>query len=531
MQVTGPVRFRPEGTVNPLLPTGAVEVAAETVRVLARSKTPPFDVSLDDPVDELLRLEYRYLDLRRRRMQENIRLRHRVVQYIREFLDKEGFIEIETPILTKSTPEGARDYLVPSRLHPGQFYALPQSPQQVKQLLMVSGFDRYFQIARCFRDEDPRADRLVEFTQLDLEMAFAEVEDVLDVIERLYASMIPAVAPWRRAPKAFPRLTYRQSMEEYGSDKPDLRFDLRLCDCTEEVRGTAFRVFGRAIAEGGVVKGFAAPRLGGASRRELSALTDLVSQEVGGLFTIALRDSAGPADTLAQEDVRMSAGGLALEEVRGLVRRTGARPGDLIVLAAGPRDAVEPALGRLRLHIGHQLGLADPNDLAFAFVVDFPLFEWGQERGRWTASHHVFTAPHDDHWDILESNPAAVLSKAYDLVANGSELASGSIRLHDAARQRRIFRFLGYTDAEIEERFGHLLTAFEYGAPPHGGIAPGIDRLIMLLSDHVESIRDVIAFPKTQAGVDPLFGAPAAVTQEQLDEMHLSVAPAARKET
>ena len=524
VQVTGLVRQRPSGTENPDLPTGQVEVVAVDAQVLNPSKTPPFDVTVDAPVDELLRMRYRYLDLRRPVMAGNIRLRHRVLQAIRRFLEEQGFLEIETPILTKSTPEGARDYLVPSRVHPGEFYALPQSPQQLKQLLMVSGFGSYFQIARCFRDEDLRADRQPEFTQLDLEMSFVEVEDVLALMEELYVSVAQAVAPHKRVLTPVPRISYVEAMAKYGSDKPDLRFGLELAEFTEVLRGTAFGVFGAAVSSGGSVKGFAAPGMASASRRETDALIDLArSYGAAGLLTIALSERAPSLEALTDKDIRTQAKGLTLEEVREVARLAGAKPGDLLLLAAGPAAQVEGVLGQLRLKLGQQLGLADPNVLAFCFIVDFPLLEWDEEAQRWDAVHHPFTSPREDQWELLETDPGAVIANAYDLVCNGSELAGGSIRNYQRERQERVFGMMGYNAEQVQAQFGHLLEAFEYGAPPHGGFAGGIDRLAVTLSDSAESIRDTIAFPKTQAAVDPLFGAPSPVSEAQLRELHIRV--------
>ena len=526
VQVTGQVQIRPAGTENAELPTGQVEVVAGSTQVLGRAKTPPFDVNEDKPVEELVRLQYRYLDLRRASMQGNLRLRHRAVKFIRDFLDERGFLEIETPILIKSTPEGARDYLVPSRVHPGHFYALPQSPQQLKQLLMVAGFDKYFQIARCFRDEDLRADRAPEFTQLDLEMAFVERDDVIALMEELYVSLARSVAPHKRVRTPVPRLSHDEAMARYGSDKPDLRFGLELVELTEAVAQTDFQVFRKAVDQGGVVKGFAAPKLAGLSRREADGLIELArSYGAGGLVTIALPESVASLEALKLEDVRSSAGqALGLEEIRALARRTGAGPGDLLLVTTGPRATVELALGQVRLAVGHRLGLADPDELAFAFIVDFPLLEWKEEEGRWDAVHHPFTSPTDDGWDLLERDPGSVMAKSYDLACNGSELAGGSIRIHQRELQERLFRVLGYSRDEAQERFGHLLEAFEYGAPPHGGFAGGIERLVVLLSDTAESLRDVFAFPKTQAAQDALFGAPAPVSPEQLAELHLRLA-------
>ena len=525
-QITGAVRPRPEGTANPNLDTGAVEVLASDAVVLNQAKTPPFDVTQDAPVDELLRMRYRYLDLRRPFMRENLRLRHRVVKFIRDYLDERGFAEIETPILIKSTPEGARDYLVPSRIHQGSFYALPQSPQQLKQLLMVAGADRYFQIARCFRDEDPRADRLPEFTQLDLEMAFVDRDDVVALMCDLYADLIRTVCPDKRVPLPIPHLSYHDAMDRFGSDKPDLRFGLEIADFSHIVSESEFKVFSSIIENRGVVKGFAAPGLASIPRRQIDDLIEMAKRYgARGLVTIALDEAAGTLDALTLEHVRTSARALPLSEITAMAAECGAAPGDLILIVAGEQERSSAVLGQLRSHIGERLGLADPNTIALCVITDFPLFDWNANESRWDSVHHPFTSPFDEHWERLEDDPCSMLSKAYDLAANGYELAGGSIRIHERARQEAIFRTLGHSPENVEAQFGHLLEAFEYGAPPHGGFAGGIDRLVMLLADGADSIRDAIAFPKTQVGADPLFGAPSPVEQAQLDELGLALAP------
>ena len=511
VRVVGQVAQRPEGTENPNLATGEIEVIAQQVEVINPSKTPPFSVSEDVEVDEGLRLRYRYLDLRRPRMRDNIILRHRVIKFMRDFLDARGFIEIETPILIKSTPEGARDYLVPSRVHPGRFYALPQSPQQLKQLLMVAGFEKYFQIARCFRDEDLRADRQPEFTQLDLEMSFVEEEDILKLMEELFAALVEKVKPTMRVMKPFPRLSYLDAMERYGTDKPDLRFGVELRDLSDIAAASDFEVFRSAIAEGGRVRGICAPGCAHYSRRQLEELTEFVkAYGAGGLVALPL----------AGETKSVAARFLSAEEIGEMARRFEASEGDLLLIVAGKPKVVEVALAALRLEVGRRLQLADPNLLAFCFIVDFPLLEWSEEEGRWEPMHHPFTAPRDEDIPLLDTAPQRVHAKHYDLVCNGCELSSGSIRIHTRELQEKVFRLLGYGEEEVRQRFGHLLEAFEYGAPPHGGIAPGIDRLVMLLAGE-ETIREVIPFPKNQSAMDTMFDAPSPVSEEQLKELHL----------
>ena len=524
VKVSGTVYARPEGTANPGLATGEIEVSASSTEVLNESKTPPFEVGDDGDVDELLRLRYRYIDLRRPSMQETIALRHRVVKYIRDYLDELGFLEIETPILIKSTPEGARDYLVPSRLYPGKFYALPQSPQQLKQLLMVAGMDKYFQIARCFRDEDPRADRQPEHTQLDLEMSFVEQDDVLSLIEDLYTSMLAELVPGKRVVTPFPRLSYQEAMDRFASDKPDLRFGLEMADLTGLASKSGFRVFSSAASGGGIVKGFSVPGAGGYARRQLDELVEFTkTRGAQGLVYIALDASAPSLDELTGDDFRSPAARfLTLDEVKEAAALTGAGPGDLVLIVAGPAKSANIALSALRDEMGRRHELADPDVLHFAFIVDFPLFEWNENEGRWDAMHHAFSMPNADTIQYLESDPGRVIGTLYDLVCNGVELASGSIRVHQRDLQERIFKVLGYTEEQVGQRFKQLLDALEYGAPPHGGIAPGIDRLIMVLLG-IDNIRDVIAFPKTQNAIDPLFEAPDNVEAEQLDELRIRI--------
>ncbi|HZU04876.1 MAG TPA: aspartate--tRNA ligase [Chloroflexota bacterium] len=515
LEVEGVVARRPPGTENPALATGEVEVVAERLQVLNPSLTPPFSIADEGPVDEALRLRYRYLDLRRPKMLANLELRHRVIKYIRDFLDARGFLEVETPILIKSTPEGARDYLVPSRLHPGCFYALPQSPQQLKQLLMVAGVDRYFQIARCFRDEDLRADRQPEFTQLDLEMAFVEVDDVLNLIEELFTTLVQQLTSWRVL-SPFPRLTYHEALARYGTDKPDLRFDLPIVEVTDLAGATEFEVFRGAVARGGCVRGLRVP--GGAtySRRQLDELTELArGHGAKGLAWAALE-----TDQVRSSFARFLTPG----QLEALAARLAAGPGDLLLFVADTPPVAAAALGALRVEVARRSGLIPPDLLAWVWITDFPLFEWDATTGRWEPSHHPFTAPRDEDVPLLTTDPGAVRSKAYDIVCNGWELGSGSIRIHRRELQEQIFAILGYSEQETEERFGHLLRAFQYGAPPHGGIAPGIDRLVMLLAGET-NIREVIAFPKNQSAVDLLTGAPAPVTEAQLRELHLRVVP------
>ena len=522
VQIKGTVRVRPPGSENPAMATGMVEVAADEASILNSSLTPPFYISDEVEVDESLRLRYRYLDLRRPAMLRNLTLRHRVVKYIRDFLSDRGFLEIETPILIKSTPEGARDFLVPSRMQPGNFYALPQSPQQLKQLLMVAGVEKYFQIARCFRDEDLRADRQPEFTQLDLEMSFVEEEDILQLTEELYTGMIESVVPDRTMIKPFPRLEYAEAMDRYGSDKPDLRFGLEMTDVTDLAKETEFRVFLSVAQNGGIIKGFVVPGQGeytGTMMRNLEETAQGFG--AGGLSHVRFH-GAGAIGEIAQEDVLLSPGlRMPVEWSRRLAEKMGAVPGGLVLLMAGPSKQVNTWLSAMREHMGKTLGLADPQTLAFAFVTKFPLFDWNADRNRWDSSHHPFTSPAEGQEDLLEGEDlGSIDSKAYDLVCNGSELASGSIRIHRREEQEKIFRILGYSHEEINEKFGQILEAFEYGAPPHGGIAPGIDRLVAILAG-TSSIREVIAFPKTQTGADLLFGSPAPVEPNQLKELEL----------
>ena len=526
VQVEGRVGARPTGTENPDLATGEIEVGARVVKVLNPSRTPPFYVNEEVEVEEGLRLKHRYVDLRRQRLQRNIALRHRVVKYIRDFLDGEGFLEIETPVLIKSTPEGARDYLVPSRVHPGSFYALPQSPQQLKQLLMVSGFERYFQIARCFRDEDQRADRQPEFTQLDLEMSFVEDDDVLNLTEALFTGLVESVTPEFGFAKPFPRLSYDEAMRRFGTDKPDLRLGLELGEITDVVKRSGFRVFQSVAESEGMVKGMRAPGCSGYSRRQLDELTEFAKERgAKGLVTIALQGEADSAGRWDAEQVKSAITRfLSEDELNGIIGRLGAESGDLLLIVAGDEKTTNAALAALRNEMGQRLGLADPEKLSFLFVVDFPLVEWNEDEGRWDSTHHPFTSPREEDIGLMETEPGRVRARCYDMVCNGQELASGSIRIHDRDLQQKVFKLLNYDEEETQARFGHLLEAFEYGAPPHGGIAPGIDRLVAILAGE-ESIREVIAFPKNQSAVDVMTDAPAAVSPNQLRDLHLRIVP------
>ncbi len=518
MQLTGTVAKRPTEMANPNLATGEIEVLVEEATVLNAALPTPFVISDEAQVGEETRLKYRYLDLRRPRLQQNIVLRHKVLNFIRQWLDQQAFVEVETPILIKSTPEGARDYLVPSRVHPGRFYALPQSPQQLKQLLMVSGFDRYFQIARCFRDEDLRGDRQPEFTQLDLEMSFVDMEDVLQLNERLVIDLVTTLLPNKRFLQTpFPRLSYAEATDRYGSDKPDLRFGLPFADVSEIVKESTFRVFSSALESGGAVKVLRAPGLASYSRKQIEEL-EAIAKELGakGLAWVKVDDAASGA----------LSGGIAKflseTEARAILDAAGAESGDLLLFGADEWRVVVQVLGRLRLEIGERLGLRDPNVFAYAWIINFPLVEWNEDEKRWDAMHHPFTAPMDEDVEKMQSDPGAVRAKAYDLVANGWELAGGSIRIHRRDVQRRMFELLAIDETHQQTQFGHMLEAFEFGAPPHGGIAWGLDRTVMMYAGE-PNIREVIAFPKTAAGTDLMTAAPSEVDTRQLNDLHIGL--------
>ena len=522
IRTSGEVSPRPPGTENPKLATGDIEVIADSIEILNTSKTPPFYINEDTDVDENLRLKYRYLDLRRNRMKGNLILRHRVVKFMRDFLDAKGFIDIETPILIKSTPEGARDYLVPSRIYPGKFYALPQSPQQLKQLLMVGGVEKYYQIARCFRDEDTRADRQPEFTQLDIEMSFVEEEDIINLLEELFTSLMEKIRPDIRLIKPFPRLTYDEAMKHYGTDKPDLRFGMEIRDLSDIVARCDFGIFSSAITQGGRVKGICAPGCSGYTRHQLNELNELAkSSGAGGLVTIQLEPSSGNLDGLTKEMVKsVAAKHLTLEQIKEIAVCLSANPGDILLIIAGGDSLVSTVLDKLRLEMGHRLELAPADLFAFCFIVDFPLLSWDKELGHWQSMHHPFTSPREGDIPLLDTEPGKVYGRHYDLVLNGCEIAGGSIRIHTDKLQREVFKLMGYSDQDISQRFGHMLEAFNYGAPPHGGVAAGIDRILMLLAGE-ETIREVIPFPKNQNAVDLLFDAPSLVAEEQLVDLHL----------
>ena len=517
LQITGSVRIRPDGMVNPKMGTGEIEIIASKIIVLNPSKPLPFMINGEDHMaDENTRLKYRYLDLRREKMRSNLMLRHNLIKFIRTYLDNKGFIEIETPILFKTTPEGARDYLVPSRVHPGEFYALPQSPQQLKQMLMVAGMERYFQIARCFRDEDQRGDRQPEFTQLDMEMSFVERDDVMALVEEMFTQMVAEVVPHKHLlSHPWPRFTYTESMEKFGKDNPDIRFGLELKDISDLVPGCGFSVFENAFASGGNIRGINATGCGDFTRKQIDELAVFV-QELGakGLAYIALT---------SQGEIRSSfAKFLSEDKIQAILSRMEAKKGDLVLFVADKPSLVFETLGRLRVKMGDFLGLRDPDVLAFCWVIDFPFVMWNEDENRWDPSHHLFTSPLPQDLPLLDTEPGKARGAQYDLVLNNYEVGGGSIRIHSRTLQEKVFKLIGLDPDVAQERFGHMLEAFEYGTPPHGGIAPGIDRICMLLADE-QNIREVIAFPKNQAARDVMASAPSVADKRQLKDLHIKI--------
>ena len=511
--VTGKVQRR-GGAVNENLATGEIEVIPGSMRILSESLTPPFQVEAGSKTRDEVRLKYRYLDLRRPDLQSNLILRSRACQYIRNFLIDEGFLEIETPMLTKSTPEGARDYLVPSRVHPGSFYALPQSPQLFKQLLMVSGYDRYFQIARCFRDEDLRADRQPEFTQVDMELSFVDIDDVLDVNERLLAGLFKEMIGVE-VPLPIQRMTWQEAMDRFGSDKPDTRFGMELVDVSNVVKDSGFGVFAGAVADGGSVRGLNVKGQGGMARKKLDALTDFVKDYgAKGLAYIQMKEDGSVKSSFSKF--------MTQEETNALIEAMGGETGDLLLFVSGPNKVVYASLGALRVHLGDQLGLIDKKKFNFLWVTEFPLLEWSDEENRFMAMHHPFTMPMEEDWDRIDTDPGSVRAKAYDIVLNGTELGGGSVRIHQDDIQEKMFEVLGFTKERAHEQFGFLLDAFQYGVPPHAGLAYGLDRMIMLMTG-ADSIRDVIAFPKVKDASCLLTDAPGRVDEKQLEELGLSL--------
>ena len=516
IQVEGKVRLRPDGLANLSMPTGEVEVLAQKVTVLNQAKTTPITISKEEDENEEIRLRYRYLDLRRERMRKNIILRHKVVKFIRDYLDSRGFIEIETPILFKTTPEGARDYLVPSRLYPGEFYALPQSPQQLKQLLMIAGMERYFQIARCFRDEDQRGDRQPEFTQLDLEMSFVEREDVMQLTEDLFTKMVAQVAPEKHLLSSpWPRLTYQEAMDRFGKDNPDLRFGMELQDITKLAGDSGFQVFESIVDSGGHVRGIKATGLADYSRKQLDELTDFAKKYgAKGLAYIAITSTGEQRSSFAKFTNP--------EILASILETMQAKPGDLLLFVADKPAIVYEVLGRLRVLLAERSGIIDKDVLAFCWVIDFPFVVWNAEENRWDPSHHLFTSPMVEDIPLLDTDPGKARGQQYDLVLNNNEVGGGSIRIHDRDLQEKVFKLIGLDPEVARERFGHMLEAFEYGTPPHGGIAPGIDRICMILADE-PNIREVIAFPKSQTARDLMAGAPSPAEATQLKELHLKI--------
>lgn len=513
--ITGLVRSRPEGQANPNMDTGEIEVLITDFTILNRARTTPFEIDQDGYVNEEIRLKYRYLDLRRQRMRDNIIERHRVVKMMRDLLDAENFLEIETPILIKGTPEGSREYLVPSRIYPGNFFVLPQSPQQLKQLLMVAGFDRYFQLARCFRDEDLRGDRQPEFTQLDLEMSFIDEQDVMSLTEKMLLKITEQLVPGKKIlSKPFPRITWQEAMESYGSDKPDIRFEMKIVDLSTMAGETGFSVFRDAVAQGGVVKCLRVQGGLELTRKEIDQYTELArTYGLKGLAYIQITGE-GPKSSLVKH--------FNESELKEIIRISAAQTGDILFFGAGGFESVCNALGQVRLACADRFGLRNRDQLAYLWVTDFPLFESDPISGSLAAAHHPFTAPRDDQFENLDRHPEKTIAKAYDIILNGYELGGGSIRIHDQKLQSRIFELLRISPEDAQNRFGHLLEAFEFGAPPHGGLAIGVERLLMIFRDE-PNIREVMAFPKDSRAKDLMLGAPSSVPAETIEELGLAI--------
>lgn len=522
LAVKGLVAARTEGNINPNMKTGKIEIIAKELRILSESETTPFQIEDNITVKDDLRLKYRYLDLRRPSQLKNLVLRHKVVQVMRNFLDSENFLEIETPVLGKSTPEGARDYLVPSRVHPGNFYGLPQSPQLYKQLLMVSGMDRYYQIAKCFRDEDLRADRQPEFTQVDMELSFVEIEDIMDINERMMQKVFKDMLNVDiKLP--LPRMTYAEAMERFGSDKPDVRFGMELKNISDVVAGTEFVVFKSALENGGSVRAINAKGCGSFPRKKIDSLVEFVkTYRAKGLAWIVVNEDGSLKSQIAKF--------FTPEKMQEIVDAMEGKPGDLILICADKDKVVFDSLGALRLELSRMLELTRPDDFAFLWITEFPMLEWDEEENRYVAVHHPFTAPMDEDLELIDTNPGAVRAKAYDIVLNGYELGGGSIRIHRRDIQQKMFELLGFTQEDAQERFGFLLDAFKYGVPPHGGLAFGLDRIIMLMSG-ASSIRDVIAFPKVKDASCPMTDAPGVVEEKQLDELGIAIKVVEAEET
>ncbi len=513
ISVTGKVERRPKGAENPSIPTGEIDVLADEVQILSKSETPPFLIEDDINVSEELRLKYRYLDLRRPVMQSNLITRHRMAQIVRKYFDENNFLEIETSFLVKSTPEGARDFLVPSRIHPGKFYALPQSPQLYKQILMVAGFDRYFQIVKCFRDEDLRADRQPEFTQIDIEMSFVTEEDVFNIVEGLMVRLFKEIKGIE-IPTPFPRITYKEAIETYGTDKPDLRFDLKIVNVTEILKTTEFKIFRETIDRGGIICGLNLKGCANYSRKQIDELTTL-AKNYGAEGLVHFKVENAELDS----PVAKYFSKLSLQKLK---EKMNSNDGDLIILVSDEPQKVYSILGNMRIELGKRLNLIDEDEFKLAWIVDFPLLEWDEEENRWVSVHHPFTSPKLEDIPLLDTDPGKVRARAYDLVLNGNEIAGGSIRIHDAQLQEKIFRLLGISEVEAKKKFGFLLEAFKYGPPPHGGIAFGFDRLVMIFTG-MRSIRDVIAFPKTSSAISLMDEAPSEVDPKQLEELHIQI--------